>query len=109
MGVKINSNTIDLNSLSANLNYFLINDKEELIGDLRSAAYSPTFKKIVGIAMIKKDYFKEKKDFYTNTNNKWVEGEICNLPMYDKKGEIPRGQKISIPTKPEPWKGIKKN
>jgi len=81
MGVKINSNTIDLNSLSANLNYLLINDKKELIGDLRSAAYSPTFKKIVGIAMIKKDYFEEKKDFYTNTNNKWVEGEICNLPI----------------------------
>ena len=36
-------------------------------------------------------------------------GEICNLPMYDKKGEIPRGQKISIPIKPEPWKGINKN
>ena len=36
-------------------------------------------------------------------------GEICNLPMYDKKGEIPRGQKISIPSKPEPWGGIKKN
>ena len=81
MGVKINSNTIDLNSLSANLNYLLINDKKELIGDLRSAAYSPTFKKIVGIAMIKKDYFEEKKDFYTNTNNKLVEGEICNLPI----------------------------
>ena len=81
MGVKINSNTIDLNSLNANLKYFLINDKEESIGDLRSAAYSPTFKKIVGIAMIKKDYVKEKKDFYTNTNNKLVEGEICNLPI----------------------------
>jgi len=37
------------------------------------------------------------------------QGEICNLPMYDKKGEITRGKKISIPTKPKPWKGIKKN
>ena len=33
MGVKINLNTIDLNSLSANQNYYLINNKEELIGD----------------------------------------------------------------------------
>ena len=81
MGVKINSDTIDLNSLSANQVYFLSNDKEESIGELRSAAYSPTFKKIVGIAMIKKDYFKEKKNFYININNKRVEGEICNLPI----------------------------
>ena len=32
--------------------------------------------------------------------------ELCKLPMYDSKGEIVRGLKKNIPTKPEPWQGI---
>ena len=34
-------------------------------------------------------------------------GEICTLPMYDKKGDIVRGINTDIPTKPNPWPGIK--
>ena len=41
MGVKINSDTINLNNLD------LLNNNKEIIGDLRSAAFSPTFKKII--------------------------------------------------------------
>ena len=36
-------------------------------------------------------------------------GEICKLPMYDVKGDIPRGIKQDIPDGPVPWKGISKN
>ena len=36
-------------------------------------------------------------------------GEICKLPMYDVKGDIPRGIKQDIPDGPVPWKGIGKN
>ena len=35
-------------------------------------------------------------------------GEICNLPMYDSKGDIPRGLIEEVPTGPSPWLGIKK-
>ena len=35
-------------------------------------------------------------------------GEICNLPMYDSKGDIPRGLIEDVPTGPSPWLGIKK-
>ena len=75
MGVKINSDTINYENLDS-----LYNNKE-IIGELRSAAYSPTFKKIIGIAMLKKDYFNAKKNFSMSINNKSVDGEICHLPI----------------------------
>jgi aminomethyltransferase len=33
--------------------------------------------------------------------------ELCKLPMYDPDGEIVRGINRKIPTKAEPWLGIK--
>ena len=75
MGVKINSDK--LNSTSMNL----LGKKKEIIGDLRSTAFSPTFKKIVGIAMINLDYCKDSQNFKININNKEASGSVCNLPM----------------------------
>ena len=40
------------------------------------------------------------------SDGKIYKGEICSLPMYDKKNEIVRGLIENIPTKPEPWPGI---
>ena len=42
-------------------------------------------------------------------NGKINKGEICNLPMYDVNGDIPRGIKQDIPVGPVAWKGINKN
>ena len=75
MGVKINSDTINLKNLD------LLNNNKEIIGNLRSAAFSPTFKKIIGIAMVKKDYFNGKNNFSININDKLVDSEICDLPI----------------------------
>ena len=75
MGVKINSDTLNLNSVD------LFNKKKQIIGNLRSAAFSPTFKKIVGIAMINIEYCKDSQNFKTNINNKEVSGSVCSLPM----------------------------
>ena len=36
---------------------------KSLVGHLRSAVYSPHFKKVVGIAMIKKEYWDKKTPF----------------------------------------------
>ncbi len=75
MGVKINTSELNLSDVD------LLNKNKQIIGELRSAAFSPKFKKIVGIAMIKKDYCKNKEIFNMNINNKFIEGEICNLPI----------------------------
>ena len=75
MGVKINSDTLNLNSVD------LLNKKKQIIGNLRSAAFSPTFKKIVGIAMINKEYCKNNEIFNINLNDNLVDGEVCELPI----------------------------
>ena len=75
MGVKINSDTLNLTSVD------LINKKKQIIGNLRSAAFSPTFKKIVGIAMINKEYCKNNEIFNINLNDNLIDGEVCELPI----------------------------
>ena len=75
MGVKINSDTLNLSSVD------LLNKKKQIIGNLRSAAFSPTFKKIVGIAMINKEYCKNNEIFNINLNDNLIDGEVCELPI----------------------------
>ena len=75
MGVKINSDTLNLTSVD------LLNKKKQIIGNLRSAAFSPTFKKIVGIAMINKEYCKNNEIFNINLNDNLVDGVVCELPI----------------------------
>ena len=75
MGVKINSDTLNLTSVD------LLNKKKQIIGNLRSAAFSPTFKKIVGIAMINKECCKKNEIFNINLNDNLIDGEVCELPI----------------------------
>ena len=53
MGVQIDTNKINLTK-----SLKLKDDKGNIIGDLRSACYSPHFKKVIGIAMINEPYCK---------------------------------------------------
>ena len=76
MGVKI-----DLNEINLTKEEKLFDDKENVIGHLRSAAFSPKFKKVVGIAMIKSKYCNNSQKFKININNKYSSGIICNLPI----------------------------
>ena len=76
MGVKIEAKSINLTEGMPILD---LNNKE--IGELRSGAFSPKFKKIVGIAMIKKDFCKVSQKFQININKSLTHGEICNLPI----------------------------
>ena len=75
MGVKINSDTLNLTSVE------LFDKKKQLIGNLRSAAFSPTFKKIVGIAMINIEHCKNNEIFNINLNDNLVDGDVCDLPI----------------------------
>tara|TARA_B100000965_G_scaffold309592_1_gene268853 strand:+ start:57 stop:1166 length:1110 start_codon:yes stop_codon:yes gene_type:complete len=76
MGVKINTNSINIYK-----EIILLNNKDEPIGKLRSAAFSPKFNKVVGLAMINKDFCKIPQKFSLNLNDAKISGEICNLPI----------------------------
>ena len=76
MGVKINTKSINIYK-----EIVLVNNKEEPIGKLKSAAFSPKFNKVVGLAMIEKNFYKIPQKFSLNLNGNKISGEICNLPI----------------------------
>ena len=76
MGVKIDHDSIDMYCEKT-----LFDDKNEVVGFVRSAAYSPTFKKVIGIAMINKPYWDSKDQFKIEIDEKIFVGTICDLPF----------------------------
>ena len=75
MGVKIDMSEINLS------HEVPIYDKDTYIGSLRSAAYSPKFNKVIGIAMINLKYCNEKQEFTMKLNGKTNNGKIYALPL----------------------------
>ena len=75
MGVKIDLDKIEM------MEEKTLQKGGDLVGYLRSAVYSPHFKKVVGIAMIKKEYWDKKTTFELEINGKRSKGTICDLPM----------------------------
>ena len=75
MGIKINTKKLSPDNTK------LYDKENHLIGEVRSAAFSPKFEKIVGIAMIKKEFYKDNKSFIISENRKLIDGEVCNLPI----------------------------
>ena len=76
MGVKIDHNRIDMYCEK-----ILLDDNNNVVGQVRSAAYSPTFKKVIGIAMINKPYWSAKHQFKIDINEKIFLGTVCDLPF----------------------------
>ncbi len=76
MGVKIDIDKIDVSEEIP-----LFDSGNKVIGQLRSGAFSPKFQKVVGIAMIKKVFYKTSLKFKIKLEEKLVSGEICNLPI----------------------------
>ena len=75
MGVKVDLDKIEMTEERP------LQSGNSLIGYLRSAVYSPHFKKMVGIAMIKKEYWDKKTSFELEINGKKSKGSICDLPI----------------------------
>ena len=75
MGVKIDLNQIEI------MEERPLQNSSSLVGHLRSAIYSPHFKKVVGIAMIKKEYWDKKTPFELEIKGKKSNGLICDLPF----------------------------
>ena len=78
MGVKIDLDKIEM------MEECPLQNGKSLVGHLRSAVYSPHFKKVVGIAMIKKEYWNKKTSFELEIGDKKTKGTICDLPFNDK-------------------------
>ena len=76
MGVKIDHNKIDMYCEKT-----LLDDKNNIVGYVRSATYSPTFKKVIGIAMMKKDYWNTDQDVKAQINSENCTGKVCDLPF----------------------------
>jgi dimethylsulfoniopropionate demethylase len=76
MGVKIDAKEIQLTG-SKNL----YDKNDNIIGELRSATYSPHFQKVIGIAMIKKSYWEVSEPFKIHINNNTFNGNVCDLPF----------------------------
>ena len=76
MGVKI-----DTDSISVTGSMSLTDEKNNVIGELRSGCYNPTFKQVIGIAMIKKPYFEAQQTFKIDINGNSFNGTVCDLPF----------------------------
>ena len=75
MGVKIDLEQIEITEEKP------LQNGKSIVGHLRSAVYSPHFKKVVGIAMIKKEYWNKTTSFELEIDGKKSKGLICDLPL----------------------------
>ena len=75
MGVKINHDQINVSKAIE----IRINSKR--VGELRSGVYSPTFKQVIGIAMIDKPFFTVDTKVEITLNNETKTGVLCNIPF----------------------------
>ena len=81
---------------------------DQFVGNITSSTWSPYQVCGVGIALL--DTSKIGPGTVVDvecTDEKIHKAELCKLPMYDQEGEIVRGINKRIPTKAEPWVGIK--
>ena len=76
MGIKV-----DLDKISLTKSLEITNKEGNFIGELRSACYSPHFKKVIGIAMINEPYCKDSGTGKLNINGNSLIVSICDLPF----------------------------
>ena len=83
MGVKIEHNKIDMYCEKT-----LFADNKEVVGYVRSATFSPTFNKVIGIAMINKPYWNAKNQFNIEINEKIYVGSVVIYPSSKIKSHL---------------------
>ena len=72
---------LDIDKISITGSLDLSDQDNNIIGELRSACYSPHFKKVIGIAMIKKPHWNVDQDIKAKINGEICEGKVCDLPF----------------------------
>tara|TARA_B100000745_G_scaffold257882_1_gene180960 strand:- start:772 stop:1881 length:1110 start_codon:yes stop_codon:yes gene_type:complete len=76
MGIQIETKEINVTESIA-----LKDENNVKIGELRSGCYSPRFGKVIGIAMMKKPFWKVSQTVKIEINNKTFDGKVCDLPF----------------------------
>ena len=76
MGIKLDAKEV---SLSGSLD--LKDENGDIIGELRSACYSPHFEKVIGIAMMKKPYCDVSQIVKADVSGNICTGNVCDLPF----------------------------
>ena len=79
----------------------------KIIGKVTSSTWSPY--QVCGVGIVHMQDSEYKPGLVVDVDcvdGKSHKAQLCELPMYDLKGEIVRGLKKDIPEKPKPWLGI---
>ena len=71
----------DTDKISLTGSLDLTDQNNKIIGELRSACYSPYFKKVIGIAMMKKDHWNTDQNVKAKVNGENCTGKVCDLPF----------------------------
>ena len=72
---------IDLTKILLTSSLDIKNNEGNIIGELRSACYSPHFKKVIGIAMIKEPYCKASSSGTIEIDGNSLALKVCDLPF----------------------------
>ena len=72
---------IDLTKILLTSSLNIKNNDGNIIGELRSACYSPHFKKVIGIAMIKEPYCKASSSGTIEIDGNSLALKVCDLPF----------------------------
>ena len=72
---------LDIDKISITGSLELSDQNNNIIGELRSACYSPHFKKVIGIAMMKKPHWNVDQDIKAKINREICVGKVCDLPF----------------------------
>ncbi len=72
---------LDIDKISITGSLDLSDQDNNIIGELRSACYSPHFKKVIGIAMMKKSHWNIDQNVKASINGEICSGKVCDLPF----------------------------
>jgi len=72
---------LDIDKISITGSLDLSDQENNIIGELRSACYSPHFKKVIGIAMMKKSHWNIDQNVKASINGDICSGKVCDLPF----------------------------
>ena len=75
------ANKFDAKEISLSGSLDLKDEDGNIIGELRSACYSPHFGKVIGIAMMKKSYWEVSQNVKAEINGNICTGNVCDLPF----------------------------
>ena len=72
---------LDIDKISITGSLDLSDQDNNNVGELRSACYSPHFKKVIGIAMMKKSHWNIDQNVKASINGDICSGKVCDLPF----------------------------